>query len=140
EVTWTDPARHAIARADLLESTAGGPRRAGCRAIPPPPGPADPDAGLSHPLRRDRPDRPRCGCPRLRGGQVAPPGGARRGRHPGKAAADHPAALHFLRKHKLLDVRSRFDIVAVVWPDERGEPQIEHIPDAFEAVGRGQMF
>jgi putative endonuclease len=50
------------------------------------------------------------------------------------------AALHFLRKHGLLDVRSRFDIVAIVWPDERGEPQIEHIPNAFEAVGRGQMF
>ena len=50
------------------------------------------------------------------------------------------AALHFLRMHRMLDVRSRFDIVAIVWPDERGEPQIEHIPDAFEAVGRGQMF
>ena len=50
------------------------------------------------------------------------------------------AALHFLRKHGLLDVRSRFDIVAIVWPDERGEPQIEHIRNAFEAVGRGQMF
>ncbi len=50
------------------------------------------------------------------------------------------AALHFLRKHNLLEVRSRFDIVAVVWPDDRGEPEIEHIPNAFEAVGRGQMF
>jgi putative endonuclease len=50
------------------------------------------------------------------------------------------AALQFLRKHRLLDVRSRFDIVAIVWPDERGQPQIEHIPNAFEAVGRGQMF
>ena len=50
------------------------------------------------------------------------------------------AALHFLRKHGLLDVRSRFDIVAIVWPDEHGQPQIEHIPNAFEAVGRGQMF
>ena len=50
------------------------------------------------------------------------------------------AALYFLRKHGLLEVRSRFDIVAVLWPDERGEPQIEHIPNAFEAVGKGQMF
>ena len=50
------------------------------------------------------------------------------------------AALHFLRKHGLLDVRSRFDVVAIVWPDERGQPQIEHFPNAFEAVGRGQMF
>jgi putative endonuclease len=50
------------------------------------------------------------------------------------------AALHFLRKHRLLEVRSRFDIVAIVWPDGRGEPQIEHIQSAFEAVGHGQMF
>ena len=50
------------------------------------------------------------------------------------------AALQFLRKHGLLDVRGRFDIVAIVWPDDRGEPRIEHIPNAFEAVGRGQMF
>jgi putative endonuclease len=50
------------------------------------------------------------------------------------------AALAFLRKHDLLDVRSRFDIVAIVWPDDRGKPLIEHIPNAFEAVGRGQMF
>ena len=50
------------------------------------------------------------------------------------------AALHFLRRHRVLEVRSRFDIVAIVWPDERGEPEIEHIPNAFEAVGRGQMF
>lgn len=49
-------------------------------------------------------------------------------------------ALHFLRNHGLLDVRGRFDIVAIVWPDERGEPEIEHIPNAFEAIGRGQMF
>jgi putative endonuclease len=50
------------------------------------------------------------------------------------------AALQFLRKHGLLEISSRFDIVAIVWPDERGEPEIEHIPNAFEAVGRGQMF
>ncbi len=50
------------------------------------------------------------------------------------------AALHFLRKYGLLDSRSRFDVVAIVWPDERGQPLIEHFPNAFEAVGRGQMF
>lgn len=50
------------------------------------------------------------------------------------------AALHFLRKYGLLDIRSRFDVVAIVWPDERDRPQIEHYPNAFEAVGRGQMF
>ena len=50
------------------------------------------------------------------------------------------AALQFLRKHHLLEIRSRFDIIAIVWPNERGEPQIEHFPNAFESVGRGQMF
>jgi putative endonuclease len=52
------------------------------------------------------------------------------------------AAVHFLKKHDLLEpgVPSRFDVVAVVWPDGARRPIVEHIPNAFEAVGRGQMF
>jgi putative endonuclease len=50
------------------------------------------------------------------------------------------AGLHFLKKHQLLDERSRFDVVAIVWPEDDNPPHIEHIRDAFEAVGRGQMF
>jgi putative endonuclease len=50
------------------------------------------------------------------------------------------AGLHFLKKHNLLDERSRFDVVAIVWPEDKRPPQIEHIRDAFEAVGRGQLF
>lgn len=50
------------------------------------------------------------------------------------------AALHFLKRHNLLEQRSRFDVVAIVWPEDRSAPQIEHLRDAFEAVGRGQMF
>jgi putative endonuclease len=50
------------------------------------------------------------------------------------------AALHFLKKHGLLEQRSRFDVVAIIWPDDDSSPQIEHIHDAFEAIGRGQMF
>ena len=50
------------------------------------------------------------------------------------------AATHFLRMHRMLEQRCRFDVVAIVWPDDRREPQIEHIRDAFEAVGRWQMF
>jgi putative endonuclease len=49
-------------------------------------------------------------------------------------------ALQFMRKYNLLEVRSRFDIVAIVWPDDQGPPRIEHFRNAFEAVGRGQMF
>lgn len=51
------------------------------------------------------------------------------------------AALRFSKRFGLLEgVRGRFDIVAVLWPDDRGQPTIEHIPNAFEAIGKGQMF
>jgi putative endonuclease len=50
------------------------------------------------------------------------------------------AALHFLRRHDLLVERCRFDVVAIVWAEDRSPPQIEHIRDAFEAVGHGQWF
>ena len=55
------------------------------------------------------------------------------------------AALHFLKKHGLLDadrpVPCRFDIVAIVWPDGRDRPTVEHHANAFEASGpRGQFF
>jgi putative endonuclease len=50
------------------------------------------------------------------------------------------AALHFLRRHNLLEQRSRFDVVAIVWADDGRSPRIEHFRDAFEAVGRGQWF
>ena len=52
------------------------------------------------------------------------------------------AAIGFLKKHGMLDrnVPSRFDVVAVVWPDGAKAPVIEHMPNAFEADGTGQMF
>ena len=51
------------------------------------------------------------------------------------------AALHFLKRYDLLEtVRGRFDIVAIVWADDHAEPTIEHISNAFEAVGKFQMF
>lgn len=50
------------------------------------------------------------------------------------------AALHFLKKYNLLNERCRFDVVAIIWPEGNSSAQIEHISDAFEAVGRGQMF
>ena len=50
------------------------------------------------------------------------------------------ASLHFLQRNKLLEQRCRFDVVAIVWPDDRKPPQIEHIRDAFESVGRGQLY
>lgn len=50
------------------------------------------------------------------------------------------AALEFLKRHNLLEQRSRFDVVAILWPDDNAVPTIEHYRNAFEAQGRGQMF
>jgi len=50
------------------------------------------------------------------------------------------AALHYLTGPGLRSPRARFDVVAIVWPEGRDRPSIEHFPHAFEAVGRGQMF
>jgi putative endonuclease len=50
------------------------------------------------------------------------------------------AALQFLKEHRLLEQRSRFDVVAIVWPDGHHAPTVEHIRAAFEASGRGQFF
>src|SRR3954467_5329385 len=43
------------------------------------------------------------------------------------------AALQFLKRHNLFEQRSRFDVVAIVWPDPDRAPTIEHIRNAFEA-------
>lgn len=50
------------------------------------------------------------------------------------------AALGYLRRHGLLEHPARFDVIAVTWPDDQRLPQIEHVQNAFEAVGEGQMF
>ena len=49
-------------------------------------------------------------------------------------------ALSYLRRHDLLEYRARFDVIAIVWPSDQKQPTIEHIQNAFEAVGSGQMF
>jgi putative endonuclease len=49
-------------------------------------------------------------------------------------------ALHFLKANKLLDQQCRFDVVAIVWPVGQSKPRIEHIRNAFDAVGSGQMY
>jgi putative endonuclease len=50
------------------------------------------------------------------------------------------AALAFLKQNRLLDRRSRFDVVAILWPDGAKSPQIEHYQNAFEAAGRGNFY
>jgi putative endonuclease len=49
-------------------------------------------------------------------------------------------ALAYLKRHELLEFAARFDVVAITWPEDAQKPAIEHIRNAFEAVGRGQLF
>jgi putative endonuclease len=49
-------------------------------------------------------------------------------------------ALHFLQRHGLLEHAARFDVLAVSWPPGRREPAIVHYRQAFEAVGRFEMY
>ena len=49
-------------------------------------------------------------------------------------------AVTFLKRHGLLEHPARFDVVAVTWPEGHRRPTIEHIPDAFEAVGKWEFY
>lgn len=50
------------------------------------------------------------------------------------------AALHFLKRHNLLSHPCRFDVVAVIWPEDEKRPSVQHIKDAFPATGLYQLF
>lgn len=50
------------------------------------------------------------------------------------------AALGYLTRHGLTRYPARFDVVSVFWPEDAKRAQIEHIVNAFEAVGNLQMF
>ena len=50
------------------------------------------------------------------------------------------AALAYLKSHGLLEYSARFDVVALTWPEDARTPSVEHIQNAFPAVGRGQFF
>ena len=49
-------------------------------------------------------------------------------------------AVTFLKRHRLLEYPARFDVIAVTWPLSRRRPRIEHIQNAFEAVGQREFF
>jgi putative endonuclease len=50
------------------------------------------------------------------------------------------AALRFLTRRRLLGQNVRFDVLAMSWPANAHKPRFLHIPHAFEAVGKFQMF
>jgi putative endonuclease len=51
------------------------------------------------------------------------------------------AALRFLAARRLLGkIALRFDIIVIGWPPSVAAPTIRHFPNAFEAVGKFQMF
>lgn len=50
------------------------------------------------------------------------------------------AALAFLKAHGLMEYASRFDVIEVIWPPEQKRPRIRHLPNAFQAIGKGQLF
>lgn len=59
---------------------------------------------------------------------------------PEKQARLTRAALAFLKQNRLLNHRSRFDVIAILWPDGAKSPQIEYYKNAFEPAGLGQFY
>ncbi len=49
-------------------------------------------------------------------------------------------AVSFLKRHRLLEYPARFDVIAVTWPAGKWFPTIEHIENAFEAVGKWEFY
>lgn len=50
------------------------------------------------------------------------------------------AALTYLKRHRQLNRRYRFDVISIVWPAGAVHPQIDHFVNAFEAVGNNQFY
>lgn len=46
------------------------------------------------------------------------------------------AATYFIAKHGLQAERTRFDVVAIVWPPQDANPRIKHYKNAFQPNGR----
>lgn len=49
-------------------------------------------------------------------------------------------AVTYLKRHGLLEYPARFDVVAIIWPEDRWRPLIEHFKNAFEAVGKDEFY
>jgi putative endonuclease len=66
--------------------------------------------------------------------------------HPAEAVDDAKQrrltrlAVTFLKRHRLLEYPARFDVIAVTWPAGKRRPTIEHFKNAFDAVGKWEMY
>ena len=49
-------------------------------------------------------------------------------------------ATGYLKWHQLTECQVRFDVIAITWPSDESRPVIEHYQNAFEPVGKFQMF
>ncbi|MGC3968622.1 MAG: YraN family protein [Pirellulales bacterium] len=50
------------------------------------------------------------------------------------------AALQYLKSRRLLQSRTRFDVVSIVWPADGREPEVSYLRAAFEARDFGGMY
>jgi len=49
-------------------------------------------------------------------------------------------AVTFLKRYGLLECPARFDVIAITWPEKKWFPTIEHIKNAFDAVGKWEFY
>lgn len=49
-------------------------------------------------------------------------------------------AYGFLKWNRLTDCDARFDVIAIIWPENQKNPEITHYENAFEPVGEFQIF
>ena len=49
-------------------------------------------------------------------------------------------AVTFLKRHRLLEYPARFDIIAIIWQPGKRRPKIDHLQNAFDAVGQWELF
>lgn len=49
-------------------------------------------------------------------------------------------ALGWLKDKRRLNQSCRFDVISIVWQDDRSAPQIDHYQNAFDAPGTGEFY
>lgn len=49
-------------------------------------------------------------------------------------------AIGYLKWHRLTECKVRFDVIAIIWPPQQKHPEVLHYENAFEPVGKFQMF